>query len=406
MASKYNKEYDKESELSEMLYELLKEKGFNFVSGVPCGVLKNFINKVNKDSDIIHIPAQNEPEAIAVTAGAYLAGKIPAVYMQNSGLLKSTNEISSLLVPCKIPILGIVSYRGCRGETAPQHSINGKITKSAIISLGLFNKEIREYTLEKTLNSACDFMAEKKLPAILLLKRKSMRREKIEVNDDEQRKENSENKVYFDLNYLNNITSKIKDRRSDPEKKLKRENALDAIINSAKSDEAIISTTGLISRSLYDRYDSENQFYNTGSFGMVSSIGLGFSISKPKKRTIVIDGDASLLSNFGSLITIAKQKPKNLTHIVIDNNAYGSCNEEASCSDIANFPLVASVLGYKTSYIVNTEKEIENTINITRDIEGPHLIYINIELGGRRDFKRPLNLEEIAARFRNYFNEV
>lgn len=186
---------------------------------------------------------------------------------------------------------------------------------------------------------------------------------------------------------------------------MKREVALDSIINSTSSEDAIFSTTGLISRSLYERYDSPNQFYNVGSFGLVSSLGLGFAVSKPKTRTIVIDGDASILTNFGTLVTIGYNNPKNLTHIVLDNNAYASCTEERSYSDTAKIPFVAALQGYSSVYMVNTEKGLEQTIKESEGMEGSVLIYSYIELGGRRDFKRPLNLPYITKRFKNYFNE-
>ena len=107
-----------------------------------------------------------------------------------------------------------------------------------------------------------------------------------------------------------------------------REEALDAVYEAAAPDDALLSTTGLMSRSLHERHDSPNQYYNTGSFGLVSSVGLGFALSKPDVNTIVVDGDASLLTNFNTLVTIGRYKPENLVHVVIDNNSYGSCSEE------------------------------------------------------------------------------
>ncbi|MBU0959066.1 MAG: hypothetical protein KKB31_03925, partial [Nanoarchaeota archaeon] len=74
-------------------HEQLKKKGFNFSTGIPCGVLKHFISNLETDKNFIHVKSQNEPESIGIAAGAYLGGKKPIIYMQNSGLLKSTNEL-------------------------------------------------------------------------------------------------------------------------------------------------------------------------------------------------------------------------------------------------------------------------------------------------------------------------
>jgi len=119
---------------------------------------------------------------------------------------------------------------------------------------------------------------------------------------------------------------------------MNREEALESILQATKENDAIFATTGLISRSLYELHDAPNIFYNVGSFGMVSSLGLGFALSKPANKTIVIDGDASLLTNFGTMVTIGVQSPKNFVHVALDNNSYASCSEEKSCSDTASFP--------------------------------------------------------------------
>src|SRR3989338_9400597 len=97
--------------------------------------------------------------------------------------------------------------------------------------------------------------------------------------------------------------------------------------------DAVVSTTGLISGEIFERFDSDRNIYVPGSMGLASSIGLGLAISCPNKRVVVVDGDASLLMNLGSIVTIGKRQPTNLLHIVIDNNAYASCSEEASMSD-------------------------------------------------------------------------
>ncbi len=405
MELRFNNFNKSQNPYANRFHNKLKEKGANFATGVPCGVLRYFINNFEIDKNFIHIPAQSEPEAVGISAGAYLGSKIPVVYMQNSGMLKSTNEISSLLIPCEMPLLFVVTYRGCSGENAPQHLVGGKLTKKVLEQLDIFCTELEENNIEETVSGSYDFINEKKKPAVILIKR-GWSSYKGKSNETGSESEIPNEKLgYGSKKVISDVLSKIFNRTSKSSKKMKREVALDSIINSTSSEDAIFSTTGLISRSLYERYDSPNQFYNVGSFGMVSSLGLGFAVSKPKTRTIVIDGDASILTNFGTLVTIGYNNPKNLTHIVLDNNAYASCTEERSCSDTAKIPFVAALQGYSSIHLVNTERGLEQTIKESEEMEGPVLIYSYIGLGGRRDFKRPLNLPYITKRFKNYFSE-
>lgn len=181
---------------------------------------------------------------------------------------------------------------------------------------------------------------------------------------------------------------------------MKRKNVIKAIFDTIESSDITVSTTGLISREIFSKFDSSRNFYVPGSMGLVSSIGLAISLNCPNKRVVVIDGDASLLMNLGSMVTIGANKPKNLIHIVLDNGAYGSCSEEKSLSFFANFAKIAEDVGYRYVVTVKSQKEIKRAI--LANCDGPFFILAKISLGGRRDFARPLDLVEIKARFMNF----
>lgn len=119
------------------LSQLLLAAGFDFAAGVPCGVFKHLIEYLKNNLGDNHIYATRESEAIGLACGAYLAGKKPLVYMQNSGLLNTVNDISSLLLAYKMPTLLIISWRGAPGEDAPQHFLNGAITINVLDLLGI-----------------------------------------------------------------------------------------------------------------------------------------------------------------------------------------------------------------------------------------------------------------------------
>ncbi len=181
---------------------------------------------------------------------------------------------------------------------------------------------------------------------------------------------------------------------------MKREDAIDAILCTAGDQDLIITTTGLISREVFERYDSDRNFYVPGSMGLVSSIGCGLALAHPGRRVIVIDGDASLLMNLGSLVTIGHRKPANLIHAVLDNSAYGSCSEESSMSATARLNRIARSVGY--AYIRVATRPSQLVHAILDKNPGPGFILCRITLGGRRNFLRPMQLETIKRRFMEF----
>lgn len=178
---------------------------------------------------------------------------------------------------------------------------------------------------------------------------------------------------------------------------MKRREAIEVVMTTISPQDAVVSTTGLISREIFEKFDSERNIYAPGSMGLASSIGLGLAMACPIKRVVVIDGDASLLMNLGSIVTIGNKWPTNLLHIVIDNGAYGSCNEERSMSDTAHLDKLANDAGYRYVRTVVSKEDLKRATMEFKD--GPGFILAKIELGGRRDFRRPLELIAIKKRF-------
>jgi len=183
---------------------------------------------------------------------------------------------------------------------------------------------------------------------------------------------------------------------------MKRRDAIATIVQSLRKSDAVISTTGLISREVFETYDSAQHFYIPGSMGLVSSVGLGISLNT-QKRVIVLDGDASLLMNLGAIVTIGCAAPRNLLHIVLDNNAYGSCSEECSMSDVARLARLARVVGYHYVRTVSNRHNLETAIR--KFYRGPGFVLVKIALGGRRDLARPLALAEIKKRFMLFMSQ-
>ena len=101
---------------SQAVYNTLKQLGVNFVVSLPCVNLDKIMKMVEADKEIIHVPVTREEEGFGICAGAVMAGKKPAILMQNSGLGNSVNALASLFELYKLPILIIMSHRGTEGE--------------------------------------------------------------------------------------------------------------------------------------------------------------------------------------------------------------------------------------------------------------------------------------------------
>jgi len=159
------------SEKADQIHHLFVDLGVDFASGVPCGVLRHIIENFDNNKRILHVPANRESEAVGLAAGAYFASRIPVVYMQNSGLFAASNDIASLLIPYKIPIFFIVSYRGCEGEDAVQHLATGRATETLLHSFNLPFVIFEKHNLNDLIRLMFDQMRINDLPIFLLLKR-------------------------------------------------------------------------------------------------------------------------------------------------------------------------------------------------------------------------------------------
>ena len=364
------------------LYYCLKQKTqSNFVSGLPCGELKGFIAESNTDKEILHLPATNERESVGIAVGAWLAGKNPSLYMQNSGFFEASNDIGSLLIACRIPLPVVVAWRGAPGETATQHLALGEATMPLLDSLKI------PYITKASAENISDLvsaMAKAQMPGVVLQRKEKINSDVVYSNS------RSENREIGQLEFGKDETL------------FSREEIIAAICQNTPKDTAVISSTGLISRSVFQFFDGENQFYNAGGFGLTSSIGLGLSMSLPEKKVVVIEGDGSVLTDMGNLNLIGHYQPKGLIHIVLDNNAYGSCSGEKTIGS-DRIPYMAAIMGYKNVYSVSSLDEVKSIYSQSlQKKEGPVMIHVKINTVGRRDLDRPIKMAENARRFRAY----
>ncbi|MFX1258134.1 MAG: phosphonopyruvate decarboxylase [Promethearchaeota archaeon] len=373
----------------EDFYNILKKNGFIFFSGIPDSTFKEWTKFLDDNEAILqNIVSCNECEAIALIAGYYLAtNKIGIVYMQNSGLGKAVNPLTSLCDPevYSIPLLLMIGWRGEPGKSdAPQHKKMGKITLPLLETL--------------------------KIPYCILEPNLEM----IEKEFDRVNEYLNNNKGPYAFIFRHNFFQHydFKKKKNQNKYELSRGEAINLIMDNLDNDEIIISSTGYLSREVFEyremrKKDHFKSFYNIGSMGNASSIGLSIAIQKPDKRVIIFDGDGAAIMQLGAFTTIGKHSVSNLVHIVFDNHAHESTGGQPTNSSSVDFLKIALASSYKSGKSIITKEELLKAIPIIKKAEGPIIIIIKINIGSRCDLKRPdKDPKEYKEEFMKYLTRL
>ncbi len=382
------KEIDADMIKCEDFFKILKDNNLTFFTGIPDSTFKEWMKFIiEKDPELLrNIVACNECEAIAIATGYHLATKkFGIVYLQNSGLGKTVNPLTSLCdrEVYSIPILMMIGWRGEPGtKDAPQHKKMGKITLSLLDTLQIPYKILEPdiKLIQTHVSEAISYLKEKKGPFALIIKPNLFQK-----YSDSEIAENS-----YEIN---------------------REDAITFLMENLTSEGIIISSTGHLSRELYEyreerEKDHYKSFYNIGSMGCASSIGLGIALQKPNRRIVVFDGDGAAIMQFGTFSTVGKYKPTNFVQIIFNNNTHESTGGQPTNSDSVDFCEVALASNYKSAYLVNTLTELGEIIPEIKTRDGPILIVINIKRGTKAELKRPnKNPEEYKEDFMKYLAE-
>lgn len=350
--------------------DFIKKLDIDSIVGVPDSTLKEITNYINNDqSDFKHISPANEGSAVALAAGLYLATRKPVcVYMQNSGLGNAYNPVASLLNKevYGIPALLLIGWRGEPGEKdEPQHKFQGEITdktlellniKYGIVSPGMsFNNLVNLFDRAKIeLDKGNQF-------AILI--KKSVFK--------------SDNKMFS-----NNFHSIV------------REEAIKEILKNVGKNDILVSTTGKISRELYENSDflpggKDQTFLTVGSMGHASAIALGLALENKNKRVYCIDGDGSVFMHMGTLALIGKQNPNNLVHIVLNNDAHESVGGMPTCASKLDIYKIAEACAYRNVHCVRKFEEISEVLLGIRENQSLSFVEIKVNLESREDLGRP-----------------
>lgn len=348
---------------SQELFETLSHLDLAFFTGVPDSGLREFLLYLEKhEAEAKHIRAVNEGQAVALAAGYHLAtGKIPLVYMQNSGLGNAVNPLTSLADPAVygIPMVVLVAWRGRPGEKdEPQHEKMGKITQELLQTLGIPHEVAKE-------------------------SREDIARQLKQLKANAQ-----ELKSPVALIFPKGIIAKEGER--EEHQGMKREEALELLLEKI-GESPVVCTTGYTSREVFEirekrEQSHERDFLCVGSMGHASSIALGIA-SSTTKRVYLLDGEGALLMHLGAAPTIGFYAPKNLLHIVIDNGVYESTGSQPTISGVLDWQKFFEAVGYKSIALAGTREELEQ-VDLSR-LQGPAVLVVRVIPGTRSNLRRP-----------------
>lgn len=352
---------------------LMSLKGINmdFYTGVPDSQLRALCDCLMENQGISsgHIIAANEGNAVALAAGAYLAtGKIPVIYMQNSGIGNAVNPILSLTGEkvYGIPCIFIVGWRGEPGvPDEPQHAAQGEVTLQLLKDLGfrvyIIGRDTSAEDISQELEASREWFVQGKSLAFVVRKGALQ----------------SDRKMQYGNAYV-----------------LSREQAIECITEVSGRD-VIVATTGKAGRELYEIRERRGQthhsdFLTVGSMGHCSSVALGIALNMPERKVWCIDGDGALLMHMGALAVIGSRRPKNLVHIVIDNESHESVGGMPTAAATMDIPQIAKACGYEIAATVKTLEELRERAECVKREAALSLIEIKCALGARADLGRPL----------------
>ena len=187
---------------------------------------------------------------------------------------------------------------------------------------------------------------------------------------------------------------------------MKRAKCIEAIYGELQ-DKLVVTIMGACAQELYDLGHCENFFYLEHAMGLASSIGLGLALSLPHEKVVVMDGDGSVLMNLGTLTTLARYRPANLTHIIFDNGSLLSTGGFAShtTAGITDLAAIAKGAGISNVALVSTPFDfIEATADAFERNE-LSVIVAKVEAVGPDHFGMDLKLPENAFRFERHIKE-
>ncbi|MBT8036540.1 MAG: phosphonopyruvate decarboxylase [Verrucomicrobiae bacterium] len=353
-------------------HQALSAAGLGLYAGVPDSLLKEICACITDQSpEGAHIIAANEGAAVALASGSYLAtGKPGMVYMQNSGYGNTVNPLLSLADPkvYSIPMLLMIGWRGEPGiKDEPQHVKQGEVTLELLDVMGIPYEILPTETESaiQTMNQLVAQAMERHGPVAMIVRKNTF--EKYESKSSQEKT--------WDLT-------------------LRRERAIGIILEEIDAQVAIVSTTGMASREIFEYRASRRQghhrdFLTVGSMGHCSQIAMGVAVSNKGQHVCCIDGDGAVIMHMGSLAITGQYRGGNLLHIILNNGKHDSVGGQPTVGFEIDIPAIALACGYEDAVSVTSEQEIRDAVKKASSSGQLTLIEIRVLPGARSDLGRP-----------------
>ncbi|MBK1792766.1 phosphonopyruvate decarboxylase [Persicirhabdus sediminis] len=353
-------------------YQAISAAGVGFYAGVPDSLLKEICACITEKSAADkHIIAANEGAAVGLAIGSYLAtGELAMVYMQNSGLGNIVNPLLSLADAkvYSVPMLLMVGWRGEPGvKDEPQHVKQGEVTLDLLDAMGIPYQILpdKDEEAELVMQKMVAMANELQQPTALVVRKNTF---------DKYQKQQADS-----------VRSSLT---------LRREEALSIILEEIAAEDVVVSTTGMISREIFEYRETAKQghaqdFLTVGGMGHCSQIAMGVALSKKDKKVFCIDGDGAVIMHMGSLGISGQYKGGNLIHIVVNNGKHDSVGGQPTIGFDIDIPEIAKACGYREVCRVDTEAAIRQEIQRIKNMGVPSLIEVQVLPGSRPDLGRP-----------------
>ena len=343
----------------------------DFYTGVPDSQLKALCNYLMHTYGIDpkhHVIAANEGNCTALAAGYHLAtGKVPVVYMQNSGEGNIINPVASLLNDkvYAIPMIFVIGWRGEPGiHDEPQHIYQGEVTLKLLEDMGIRYFVIGKDTTEEEVSAA--------------------------MQEFRKELDRGEDVAFVIRKGALSYEEKVEYRNDNP---MIREEIIRHIVQ-ASGEDPIVSTTGKASRELFEIREHNGQshkydFLTVGSMGHSSSIALGVAVQKPGTKVWCVDGDGAVLMHMGSMAVLGSTAPENMVHIVINNGAHETVGGMPTVAADIDLVSIAKACGYPHAVSVTTYEELDRELTAAKERDALTFIEVKCGIGAREDLGRP-----------------
>ena len=348
--------------------ERLRAGGVGFYAGVPDSLLKSVCAYMTDHlDDRQHIIAANEGGAVALAAGYHLATNQPGcVYMQNSGEGNALNPLVSLMDAevYGMPLLLVIGWRGRPGEhDEPQHVKQGKITTGLLNTLGI------NYDVLSKEEEVAGRQIDKVLECL------------------------KQNEMYALIVEKDTFDSYTIQRQIPQHYELGREEAIRIVTASIPDNAVIVSTTGMISRELFEyrtamRQGHDHDFLTVGSMGHASQIALGIALQQPERPVYCFDGDGAAIMHMGNMAIVGTRAPRNFVHVVFNNGAHDSVCGQPTVGHEIDLVAIAHAMHYGCASAVRTAEELAIALENLGG-NGPELLEVRVRRGNRKDLGRP-----------------